>query len=307
MKLFSAIRFGFILSLFSISLFSCQKEGDAPPPKWSGVYDTTPSVSGSMTCKVDANQWTAAANMANASIYNDISNVTGVNSGSSTITFTVNEAITLNGTYDLGFNTGNFAAYTSSSASSSAWISHLNASSGGTLFITALDTENELVSGTFDFVAIRPTDNNYKYITEGQFTNLSYSTSATGPTNNSFTVDIDEEPFVPAAINGIIMDSKIRIVASDAQGVESVSLSVPEDIEPGTYEIGSAFSDYSGMYNQDASTFTTSESGTLTITTHDIGSSFIEGSFNFTSTGLLLPDYTSISFELTNGEFSVNY
>jgi len=302
MKQFLSIRFAFFLSFFTILLFSCTKEGDAPPPVWSNVGTGT-GASGSMTCKVDGSQWTAAVNMAAASLLDDVSNVSGTNSSSSSIAITIGEAIVLNGSYDLGLNSGNGAAYTSSSNGSSAWISHGGGSAGGMLIITAIDTENKLISGNFEFVAIRFTDNSYRYITQGQFTNLPYTNSASGPSDNSFTVDIDGEPFVPAAINGLILASMIRIVASDAQGIQSVSVSMPEDIEPGTYDIGSVFSDYSGMYNPDASLSTVSTSGTLIITTHDTGSEFIEGSFNFNST-----EYAgTASFELTNGTFSINY
>lgn len=305
MKLFSSVNFGFLFALLSISLSSCQKEGDAPPPVWSAVNSGSSNSSVSMTCKVNGGQWNAAEGMANASIYDNTSNLTGMHSNSSTITITISEAIVLNGAYDLGFNSGNGAVYMPSSTATNSWLSHIDPSAGGgTLIVTALDPVNMLISGNFEFDAVLPTDlNNHKIITEGEFTNLSFSNSASGPDENSFTVDIDGDAFVPAAINGIIMDSKIRIVASDAQGVQSVSLSVPEDIEAGTYELGSAFSDYSGMYNHDASTFTSSNSGTLTISTHDPSSGLIEGSFYFTSSDLI----GSVSFELTNGEFSIGY
>jgi len=303
MQLFSAIRFGLFLSLFSFALISCQKDGVAPPPIWSGIGDSDSGVSGSMTSKVDGSQWTAANNMAGASIINDISNVTGTNSSSSTITITINEAFILNGTYDLGLNSENVAAYISSNGSG-AWITIGEDSSVGTVFISALDTTKKLISGSFEFDGYRLTDSTYRHITEGQFTNLTFSTSTIGPSENLFMVDIDGQPFTPSAINGILNGSNLMITAANAQGTESVALNMPNNIEPGTYDLGSVFfSDYSGLYNQNTSIATTSDSGTLTITTHDTGSKFIEGTFSFISS-----DFAgAVSFELTNGEFSVNY
>ena len=301
MRQFSIARFGYILTFFSLILFSCQKDGYAPPPPWSSTNSS--SSSGSMVCKVDGSSWSAAAGMAAASLFDNASNVTGMSSGSSTITFTINEAFSPSSTYNLDFDSGNAAAYTSSNDGSSAWLSNGGGSAGGILYITTIDTENKLISGLFYFDAIRATDNSYRHITDGEFTNLSYGTSASGPGENTFTVDIDAEPFAPAAINGLILGGKIRIVASDAQGVQSVSVSMPEDIAVGTYDIGGGFSDYSGMYNPNASISTLSNSGTLIISTHDTGSNFIEGSFEFTSSEFVGP----ASFELTNGEFSVSY
>lgn len=295
MKLFSVIRFGFFLSLFSMLIISCDQDNDPP------IVPVDPVAS--MTCLVEGSSWSAASNMASASILSSTSNVSGINSSSSTITITVNESFVVNASYDLGLNSGNGAAYLSSNNGSSAWISHGSATTGGTVTITGIDTENKLISGTFEFNAFRATDNSYRNISEGQFTALPYSNTVTGPANNVFTVDINGEAFDPAAVNGIILNSNLNIVAANTQATESVSLIVPEDIEAGTYTIGGILSDYSGMYVFGSNQSAISTTGTVTITTHDTQAKFIEGTFNYTASEFL----GTTSFELTNGNFAVSY
>jgi hypothetical protein len=217
---------------------------------------------------------------------------------------TIQESIVLNGSYDLGPASSNAAAY-SLDGTTPAWTSNANPSSYGTLTVTAMDTVNTRISGTFEFYAWRATDNSFRSITGGVFTDVYYSTSISGTGNNTFTVDINGTAFTPAAINGIVNAGQLSIIATDNQGVKTVSVVMPQSTVAGTYNLGQPFtSNYFGQYNHDATTFTGSTSGTLTVTTHNTSTNLVEGTFSFVSEPL---GGGSPTFNLTNGTFSVTY
>ena len=104
--------------------------------------------------------------------------------------------------------------------------------------------------------------------------------------------------------NGII-----SITAAENSSFPSLGLSVPADITPGTYtfsQLSPPQSSYNVGTNWDDMYSAESNTGVLTITTHDESSDYISGTFSFTA----IPNpgnSNTNSFEITEGEFSISY
>lgn len=276
----------------------CKKDDDN---KTAGGGGNNNSSSASMTCEVDSVPWSAAT--PSAGIINNVSNLTGIGADSSTITITIQETVALNQSYDLGMNSGNAGVYNVPGASS-AWVSHASPNTYGQLTITSMDTLNKKIGGTFSFKAWRATDNTYRTITNGLFSNVTYVTSVSGGGSNTFTIKIDNVTFTPALINGSLASGNIMITASDNQGSKSVGLTVPSTITAGTYPL-ELFTTYSAQYNPNSSTYTGATSGSLTITSHNTSTKLIVGTCNFVSEPF--PAGGPPTYNLTNGAFSITY
>lgn len=179
------------------------------------------------------------------------------------------------------------------------------------LVINEIDTENETISGTFKFTGVRfvdPTEpGNFDIetieFTQGSFTNISYAADVESPADNEFFAVLDGEDFIPTNIMGLTQMGTISIIGRRGS-VENISLSLPDDIEEGTYPLA-FFGDYVGIYILDTSDTGTfgSDEGSVTITSHDTANNRIEGTFEFTATMLMNPG----SHEITEGTFSVEY
>ena len=176
--------------------------------------------------------------------------------------------------------------------------------SGGTVTITAIDTANKKLSGTFSMKVYRPIDQTQKEISEGTFSNISYETSALPPANakDTFRVKIDGADFSVASITGIVAINKINISGSNSDVSKTVGLSFPTNITAGSYTFTSFGSDYIGQYNV-GSSYLSADSGTLTILENNTSTKRIRGNFNFGATEF----GGSQTATLTQGYFSVVY
>ncbi len=289
---------GFCASLL-LTMYGCKKDSNNSPSN-----TTPPATTASMTALVDGVAWTSLSNRAAGSIVNNTSNLTGVASDSTVITMTVTENVTLNGTYDLGPASGNAGVFSPSTAGTApAWSSNAHPLSNGLLTITSMDTVNKKMGGTFSYKAWRATDNTFKEITQGVFTNVPYITSLSGGGNNTFTIKIDNVTFTPALITGTANNGTLNIIATDSQGIKSVGLGMPDNVSPGTYSM-TPFGTYYGQYNASASVFTMSASGSLVITSHNTTTNVISGTCAFVSEPLTGGPPT---YNLTNGSFTINY
>lgn len=292
-----------LTSAMVIGFAGCKKDDDddaaatpTPPPAPTPV----------MTCKVNAVNWASISNRAAGSIVNNTSNLTGVATDSTVITMTVTENIELNGVYDLGpssLNGGVFAPSTNGTGGSS-WTSNAHPTSTGEMIVTAMDTVNKRISGTFHFKAWRATDNTFKDITNGVFTDVPYITSLTSTGSNLFSVKINNVLFTPASITGVVNSGDIMIIASDSQASQTVGITIPETATVGTHAMGSMGADYYGQYNPNGSTFTISTSGSVVITSHNTTTDQIVGTFSFNSAPL---GGGAPTFNLTQGSFTINY
>ncbi|MBK9637067.1 MAG: hypothetical protein IPO63_04345 [Bacteroidetes bacterium] len=255
-----------------------------------------------MSAKVDGVNWTSLSNKTAGSIINNVSTCTGIASDSSRITFTVNQNVALNGTYDLGFGSGNVGSYATTS-SSLPWISSGSVTCTGTLTITALNTTSKRMSGTFAFKGYRASDNTFRDITVGVFTNVAYQDGTTGGGSNTFTVKIDNINWVPDFIQGSISNNDIIIDASNSGGTKIVTLQMPETIIPGSYILDGSGNEL-GYYSPSLGLMGISTSGTLVINTHNTATNNIIGTFNYNAEGITGP---IVTYAISNGTFNITY
>lgn len=184
------------------------------------------------------------------------------------------------------------------------------------VIITEIDTENETVTGTFQFTGgryiideVNSTEEEivYEYqtkvFTNGEFTNVSYATQVAGPTDNVFTAKLDGATYTPTSVNAMSLMGNIMISATRGSS-ETMGLTIPATITQGTYNFNMLT--YVGQYNASNSTsdIFSATDGVLTITSHDTANHHITGSFYFTATPF---GGGTTSHEITNGTFDVNY
>src|SRR5204863_2298494 len=128
-------------------------------------------------------------------------------------------------TYTLDINSATNAGAYSLNSTSNAFTTNQGstpAQSGGTLTISSIDTTNKKMTGTFSFKAYRSIDSMQKDITEGVFTNISYTTTLPPPSStDTFRVQVDGTAFTATSLFGILALNMITITATDAS-VKSV-------------------------------------------------------------------------------------
>jgi hypothetical protein len=302
--------FAFICTLV---FTACQKEisfdvnNPANPNPGTG---TTGTGAGNMKAKFGGTQW-IANKAAAAARMNGLINITGFSTDRKTLTITLTDSGVHR--YILSDITMNAAAYLDSN-DANPFILATNqgtypTTSGGEVNITAIDTAKKLISGTFFFKMFRDVDNKALNVTEGSFTNLSYSTTmAPSAATDTFRVKIDGASWTPHSVIGtfVPMMNQIAVVANDATATKTVGLNFPSNITPGTYTLDFFGFTYFGQYNpdNDPNHSKASMSGSLTILEHNTTTKRIRGNFNFRGEELL----NSSNFALlSDGYFSVKY
>lgn len=294
------------LCLFVISISSCQKEISAD----TGNPANPPAVTGNLKAKINGTQW-IADKLAGAARMSGFINISGISNDKKTLTITVQDSGVHR--YTLDENSLNVAALVDSTeASPNAYTTNQGtfpATSGGEVNITAIDTANKKISGTFSFKVFRQMDNAQKTITEGSFTNLSYSTSLPpSSVSDTFRVKIDGVSFTPASVSGffVSLTNQISIVANNAAATKTVGVIFPSNIIPGSYTFDFFGGTYIGQYNPDTNPMhsTASVSGTLTILEHNTATKRVRANFNFRAEELL---NSANAATLTEGYLSVKY
>lgn len=298
-KKFSVKLLAFFVIVFSSACSKSDSDDTAPS-------NSNPSTTSLMTAMVNSVSWASLNARAAGTIISGVSNVSGVASDSSFITITINQVVAAGDTIDLGFGQSNAGAYSlNTNGSIPAWTSNSNTGCYGVLIVTSLNMTTKLMSGTFSFKAWRGTDNTFKEITAGVFTNMPFATSVSTGGSDFLTVKINGSTFNASIVSGFVNSGVLHLVGSDSQGSKSVGINIPANITNGSnYTFGTAFSTYYGQYNPDGSTFTTSTAGDLFITSHNLTTKKIEGMFGFTSVPYPLG---GTSILLTEGEFSITY
>jgi hypothetical protein len=183
------------------------------------------------------------------------------------------------------------------------------AESGGEVNITSIDATNKTISGTFSFKLFRPIDGAKKTITEGSFTNVTYSTSMpAASTVDTFRVKIDGTSWVPHSIIGSNVVGQLIITASNSTASKSVGFVLPQDIVPGTYTLDFWGLTHIAQYNPDSdpmhSKASMGGSSSITVLEHNKTTKRIRASFAFRAEELLQPNNFA---NLTEGYFSVKY
>lgn len=299
--------FLFITAITTLFLFqSCQKE--------ISFDDDNNSVTGDFRAKIEGSQWVANKG-AGASRMQGLINISGYSTDKKYITITLADSGVHR--YTLSDATMNAAAYIDSTLPNPLAFTTNQGSypteSGGEVNITSIDTTNKKMSGTFSFKVFRMTDGLSRNITEGSFTNLSYTTTLP-PANatDTFNVKISGTQWNPPTIFAVKapaippLPATIAVSGTDATASKVVGLIFPADITPGSYTLDFFGGTYIGQYNpnNNPQNSQASVSGTLQIISHNTSTKRIRGNFNFRSEELLNP----LAFTLlTEGYFSVTY
>jgi hypothetical protein len=292
-----------LLSIFtfvSIVLFSaCQNEF---LPENGGTTNT--GTAGSFRAKIDGTQW-EANNGAAASRQAGRLVLYGVSTDKKSIVFTVTDSGVHNYSLNSGTSSLNAAAYTDSSLTplvaftTNAWATPANY---GNLNVTSIDTVNKKMSGTFSIQVYRPLDSLQRTITQGVFTDISYTTApAPVPATDTFRVKVDGVDFTYNLLTGIKAFGMVSVSAAQTVA-PAVGLSLPDTITAGTYAFD-PFT-YSGLYNPSTTIFLVADTGSFTILEHNTVTKRIRGNFHFHAKPLTGSTPTA---QLTQGYFSVRY
>lgn len=282
------LLFSLLLLTVSLTMVSCgdEKEEDNPKPE------------ASLTAKIDGIDWVATET--GASYAQNKFNLTG-KKGDVILTFTLSN-IAESGKGAFPLSTTNVSALYDPTLGVSAFTSNANGGGIGNVTITAVDKQDSTVTGIFSATVINPVNGNTKEISNGKFSHIRYTTTLPETSGNTMSAKVDGTLWEPPRVFGYTVNNRISIYGTTQDGSRSLSVTFSPTIAPGTYSI-STFGEVAGSYNPNATTFMGADSGSLTITEHDISGKRITGTFSFEASVLGGTGTASI----TEGTFSVGY
>jgi hypothetical protein len=183
-------------------------------------------------------------------------------------------------------------------------------SANGTVTIASIDTVNHLISGSFQFKLVNPSDNSIRTVTNGVFSNIPYTKGAgsgnTPPPTGTDTLKANADGilFNPYQITTSLGSGQL-VLAGIATDGTTMALLMPDNVTPGSYNLDFATGTYIGIYNPPGVTvgLVSQANGTLTIISHDTVAKRIVGTFSFIAT----PISSGTPVTITNGYFSVSY
>lgn len=276
---------------------SCRKETS---------IETRNGMAGTFTAVIDGKQWIAADSTKGASILQGMINISGISVDNKQLSITLND--TIPGVYRLSQVSASLAAYADNDSSDfyaySTNQGQDTTQAGGVVTVTEIDNVNKTITGTFSFKVFRDIDNQQKTITEGVFYKLPYVSSLPPSTDkDTMQAQIDGVSWKAASIIATALAPYLAINGSALNGAQSISLSMPLAVQPGTYVIDPAGLTYLGIYNPTAATSEVATSGTLTILENDASTHRVRGNFQFQAEQPLPP----MQSQITGGYFSVLY
>ncbi len=189
---------------------------------------------------------------------------------------------------------------------SAVFISNTGAA-GGIVTISGIDSIKHLVTGSFSFTLIDPTDNSRTSITAGIFNLVPYSVDTSGittSTSDTLQATVGGVQFNSAQVVTSITNGTLFMAGISSDGVEDIALGMPQGVTPGSYDMDFATGTYYGVYNpSSAITLLSQNNGTLTIISNDTVARRIIGNFSFIASPLT----SGTPITITTGYFSVSY
>lgn len=301
----SKFRYTLAFALGLVFFTACQKETSI-----ENSNNTNGSgVTGDFRAKINGTQW-VANQVAKADRAQGLITLMGQSNDGKSLVITLTDS----GVHDyvVDENTFNSAAYMTSATAAplSTNQSNLDSLAGGVVKVTALDTANKKISGTFSFKVYRMTDSAKANITQGVFTNLSYAAAPVTPnppttSADTFSVKVDGAQFDVASLTKALNMGTINIMAVSAGGGKSITLLMPATITAGTYPLdGSA--GVVATYNTTTMPITAYifTSGSLVVTSHNTTTRRLRATFSGAATDLTgaNPDK-----QFTQGVIAVTY
>ena len=185
-------------------------------------------------------------------------------------------------------------------------------SNPGTLTITEYNTSLGIIKANFEFTGTDPlnVDPTVVNVTEGHFELFGLDLAV--EVNSTFSASINTVAFSPDEVlvsqdifNGI---NRVNITAKDSNTNQELGILFPKDITVGTYAMEALLvngDEKIGIYTPDINNSITfkSSTGTLTITSYDLQTGVIDGTFEFEATDPA-GNNTDIH-QITNGVFHV--
>lgn len=306
--------------LILVAMTACQKEitSDIVTGNTNnGGNPAGPGLTGSMSAKIDGVLWTAdkavGATFAPAlGQLPSLVNISGLSFAKKHLTITLTDSgvhnyllspdnLWLSAAAWVDSTQANGFSYTSNQ-------SYIPNEPNGRVNITSIDTVRKVMSGTFSFKVYREMDSTLRNITEGVFTNIPYTKGFGLPPANAsdtFRTKIDGVALNSQSITAthVAMFNQISVQGATLSLSDNVSLTMPNNITPGSYTLNFFGTTHFGAYNKAGESYA-STSGTLQILEHNTTTKRIRGTFNFVATPMLAPTPT---FNITDGYFSVTY
>lgn len=287
-----------------------------------GFQDGDPNDPSQEILTVDFDGETYTADQVATTIVGGVINITGFrgNNGEAII---LSVFANSSGTYPLGVTTSsgqlNGGTYMQETGSTSPFVSVTNTSSDpqGEITISEMNTVTQKITGTFHFTGYSNTIDSSgspviveKEFTNGKFYNLQYegdlgNTNGNTNSDNSFFAKVDGTEFVEDSFTGakLTVGATTTITLSAVKNsLETIGLFFPADIIPGTYNL-SSFGEYRGQYSISTTDINGAQSGTVTVTTHNPATRYLEATFNFEAG----PIGGTATHSITEGDLVITY
>ncbi|MBN2778107.1 MAG: hypothetical protein JXR36_10700 [Bacteroidales bacterium] len=230
--------------------------------------------------------------------------VYGTSANGQTVIITINSAEV--GEYTMSQTNGHYAEFIPNMSANATRYSTVNNEGGsGFVRISSINEETKSVSGTFNFKAYRLSDNTFKTVSEGNFSNVPYkyyNTSDTSSFDNLFIFSDHVQQWTAADITAYRNDTSIVIIGEvdRSEAWQSVTLRMSPTISAGVHYItaeGPVWAKFQeGFYEYDA------VNGSMTIIENNSEDRIIRGTFFFNY--INNEDQT---MSISSGQFEVQY
>ncbi len=230
--------------------------------------------------------------------------VYGTSANGQTILLSINTGEV--GEYNLSSTNGNYAEFIPNMSAGASRYSTSNSENGtGFVRISSINEETKTVSGTFSFKAYRTSDNTFKTISDGTFTNVDYqyyNTTDTSAFENLFIFADAVATWNAATISGFRNDTALFITGECNRAVawQSVTMWMSPTIAAGVHYITSGGPIWAkfqqGFYEYPA------VNGSVTIIENNATDKIIRGTFFFNYL-----DNNNNTQSITGGQFEVEY
>ena len=210
------------------------------------------------------------------------------------------------GEFTMSSTNGHYAEFIPNMSANATRYSTLNSESGsGFVRVSSINEEAKTMSGNFYFKAYRTTDNTFKTIADGNFTNVPYqyyNISDTTSFDNLMLWTGDNGQRTAANITSSKNDTAIVIIGEVDNSVawESVTLWLPPTITAGVHYIesdGPVWAQFqNGFYDYSA------VNGSVTIIENNESTNVVRGTFFFNYL-----DHEEETLSISGGQFEVQY
>ncbi len=230
--------------------------------------------------------------------------VYGTSANGQTIILNINSAEL--GEYTLSSTNGNYAEFIPNmSAGATRYSTSNNENGTGFVRISSINEEAKSISGTFSFKAYRTSDNTFKTISDGTFTNVPYqyyNTTDTTSFNNLFIFTDAVQTWNAATVLAYRNDSMLFVngECDRAEAWQSVSIWMSPAITAGVHYIttdGPVYAKFQqGFYEFPA------VNGSVTVIENNSTDKILRGTFFFNYL-----DSNNETKSITGGQFEVEY